>query len=169
MRGCAGARSTQARTPTCRNPNCAAAPPSPQPFTAVGFSRTLITLPSSYVFCTCLDQVGVRFGWVWLEFLLQLSWTCPDQTGARFCKPQALAALPAGQGSQKMMGLELRHQPEGFWLRSCGSFALLDGPGLTQFRAEELVLSSKNWFCLSRGAQYRLPNTIILIRGNPQK
>ena len=52
MRGCAGARSTQARTS-----------PSPQPFTGLGFSRPLIALLSSYLFfCTCLDQAGAGFG-----------------------------------------------------------------------------------------------------------
>ena len=62
MRGCTGAGSTQARTVTCMSPPFRWRSTLASTFKGFGFSRTLIALVSSYVFCTCLDQAGARFG-----------------------------------------------------------------------------------------------------------
>ena len=57
-----------------------------------------------FVFCTCLDQAGARFGRVCLEgscleaCKLRTSWTCPDQTGAR---------KGSGLGSRPLASLDL--------------------------------------------------------------
>ena len=50
--------------PNLQEPTPTGAPPSPQPFTGLGFSRTLIALLSSYLllFRTCLDKADARFG-----------------------------------------------------------------------------------------------------------
>ena len=78
MRGCAGAGSTQARTPTCRSPPLLA---------------TLIVFPFSYLMLfTCLDQTGANFGWVWL--------------GASFCRPASLEPVGPVQ-ARRVHGLDL--------------------------------------------------------------
>ena len=67
MKGCAGARSTQARTPTCRSP------PRWRSTFALAFDGFRVLSNSDrapvffFVFRTCLGQAGARFGWVWLE------------------------------------------------------------------------------------------------------
>ena len=83
MRGCAGARSTQARTPLALH--------SPQPFAGLGFSRTLIALLSSNLFFFILSGPGGCNVWLSLARGFQLGgyqgWNqlhLPDQTSRRF-------------------------------------------------------------------------------------
>ena len=66
MRGCAGARSTQARTAHLQGPIPTGAPPSPQPFTGLGFARTMIALLSSYLFFLHLSRPGGCNVWLGL-------------------------------------------------------------------------------------------------------
>ena len=117
--------------PDLQEPTPADAPPSPQPFTGSGLSRTLIALLSSCLFVHlsrpggCKVELGLARGFL-LGGLPSLEPPGPKERfgGLGFLilrRPDGLLAsdLPGLPRSPQLPArLDLRRQPEGFWLRS---------------------------------------------------
>ena len=81
-------------------------------FTRAGFRRTLIAFPSSYVFCTCLDQAGARFelrlarGFLCL-LRLNLAWRPSSLESVGPVQTRRAARFGFGSGSRPLVLLWL--------------------------------------------------------------